>query len=133
MVPKIVLGFVLITIVKLCSSKIVVTIYEDYEVCVEPEESAGKFDFSELEIFAESDTKVFLNGSWNFLKEVKSPWPSTIFTERYDRGQWNIELVSKKIPDFCEVIQNPNEPWYEMTSQFEHKHCPFPAGVGRII
>lgn len=120
---------IVLTTFQLCSSKIVPVIYEEYEICTEPGKSAGKFDFSELEIFAVSDTKVFLNGTWIFLKEVKSPWTTNIFTERYDRGQWNIELISKNTQDFCEVIQNPNEPWYGATSMFEHKYCPFPAGV----
>lgn len=114
-------------------AKVVPIIYEDYELCVEPEKRAGKFDFSELEIYAESDTNVVLNGTWTFLKEVKSPWTSIVYTERFDRGQWNTELMHSKIPDFCADIQNPTKPWYFITSKYEPKYCPFPAGVRNLI
>lgn len=106
-----------------------VIIYEEIEICGEKEERAGVFEFSELEIFAESDEHVYLNGTWKFLKEIKSPWKSHVFTERKIRGKWSTEILNKKIPDFCEVIQRPTEPWYHVTSKFEHKDCPFPAGV----
>lgn len=110
-------------------SKILIIIYEDYEVCVEPEQHAGKLDFSELEIFAESDTKVYLNGSLIFMQDIDAPWRWYVFTERFDRDKWHIDTFTKRIPDFCKSIQNPLEPWYFMTSKLEHKNCPFPAGV----
>lgn len=112
-----------------CFSKLIPIIYEELEYCVEPKNNARMFDFSQLEIFAETDTNVFLNGTWKFLKEVKSPWISNVFTERYERGQWNVELMNRRIPDFCESIQTKTEIWYHVTQYFEPKTCPFPAGV----
>lgn len=119
----------LLFFLKYCSSKVIPIIYEEYEECVKPEEKAGKFDFSELEIIAESDTHVYMNGSWNFIEEVKSPWTAIIFMERYERSQWILEALYKKVPDFCKSIQDPEETWYHVTSHFEPKNCPFPAGV----
>jgi hypothetical protein len=40
-----------------------------------------------------------------------------------------VEILNKNIPDFCEVIQKPTEPWFSITSKFTHKLCPFPKGV----
>jgi len=110
-------------------SRIIPIIYEDYEFCVNETFNAGKFDFSELEFMAESDDHVYVNGSWKFVKEVHAPWTATIFTEKYDRSQWVIDTLYKRIPDFCAVVQDPLQPWYPLTSHFEHKNCPFPAGV----
>lgn len=110
-------------------AKMVPIIDDKLEICVEPEDNAGKIDYSNLEIYIESDTKVFLNGSLRYKKEIKSPWTAIVFLERFDRGQWNTEAMYKKIPDFCKEIQNPLMPWYKQTSQLKHKHCPFAAGV----
>lgn len=118
-----------LSIISVCSAKVVPIFYEDYEFCVTPEENAGKFDFSQMEILAETDTEVYLNGSWNFVKEVKSPWKAKFFLERHDRGEWNVDAIYKDMNDLCESIQGPSEPWYYITSKFEHKNCPFPAGV----
>jgi hypothetical protein len=118
-----------LTLIVYCNAKLIPIVYEDFEMCTKEGEDAGKFDFSQLEILAESDTSVYLNGSWKFAKEVKSPWTAIIFAEKYIKSEWVVERLSKKIPDFCEVIQGPNEPWYYVTQHFEHKECPFPAGV----
>lgn len=118
---------------KFCHPKVIPIINEEFESCIDPEENAGKFDLSQLEFIAETDTNVFMNGSWNFLKEVKSPWVSTVFAERYERGQWNVEKLHKRIPDFCDSIQSDQEPWYHVTKHFEPKNCPFPAGVSSTI
>lgn len=113
----------------LANAKLIPIVYEDIEFCAKEGEDAKMFDYSHLEIFAESDTKVYLNGSWIVLKEIKSPWKVTFFAEKYIRSQWNMEMFNKKIPDFCKVIQSPLELWYHVTSKFNHKNCPFPAGV----
>ena len=104
-------------------------IYEDYEICVDDENNARKFDYSKMDILAVSDYKVYLNGTLKFLEEVKGPWPATIFAEKLIRNQWTPEKLNKNIPDFCKVVQNVNKPWYYVTSHFVPKYCPFPAGV----
>lgn len=113
-----------------CSdSKVLIIIYEDYERCVEPEEEAGKLDFSDLHIIALSDTKVYLNGSVKFLKDINAPWRIFAFGERFIRNKWLMDSIHRKVSDLCQSIQSPLEPWYFITSKFEHKNCPFPAGV----
>jgi hypothetical protein len=104
-------------------------IYEGFEMCVDPEEHAKALDFSNMKIFAETDTDVFLNGSLTVLKGVESPWKWTIFAEKFEREQWHVAVINRVIPDFCKVIQKPTEPWYYVTKKLEHKYCPFPAGV----
>lgn len=113
-------------------SKLVPIIDELYEICVEPEESAEIFDFSGLQIIVEDDTHVYLNGTLRLKNEIKAPWEAIVSLEKFDRDQWNIQGMYKKIPDFCLEIQNPLMPWYRYSSRFKKKHCPFPAGV-RII
>lgn len=112
-------------------TKMVPIIDENYEICTEPEESANKFDYSELEIIVEEDTAVFLNGKWKFKNEVKSPWMAIVSLEKFDRGQWNVKGMYKKIEDFCQELDNPLMPWYVETSKFKNR-CPFPAGVSTI-
>jgi hypothetical protein len=121
--------FLLIGAATTSFGKVMPVVYEGFEICVEPEDRAGVFDFSDIEIFAESDTDMFVNGTWKFLKTVKSPWKWIIFTEKFERNQWNVEAFNRVIPDFCQVIQNQNEPWHFVTKNFKHKNCPFPAGV----
>lgn len=67
-------------------------------------------------------------GEVRFLREVKSPWNAHVYIEKFDRGQWNINLIDRRVVDFCAELQNPAMPWYFLTSQFQHKQCPFPAG-----
>lgn len=126
---------VLITLVLLagfCRGKIVPYITEGYEMCAEPDMRASKLDYSGLEIIAESDDEVYLNGNITVLKEIKSPWKALFFLERFHRGKWNMEMIKKSVPDFCATIQSKKEAWYFITSKFEHKNCPFPAGVSRF-
>lgn len=63
-----------------------------------------------------------------YLKEVKSPWSSHYFIEKYERSKWHKAVVDRKIADFCIGLQNPTEPWYRFTSTFNKKNCPFEAG-----
>lgn len=112
-----------------CGAKIVPIVYEDFEECVETEEKAGKFDYSEMEIIAESDYHVCLNGTLVILDEVKSPWKVTLFAERLRGNKWVVDSIHRRVPDFCTSIQSITEPWYHVTSKFDPKNCPFPRNV----
>lgn len=126
-------AFVLVlALINLLEAKIVAIPYEDFEICVPPEERAPNFDYSEMEIIVESDTEAYLNGSWNIVEETKSPWNMTIYSEKYERGVWNVQAFQRRIPDFCRVIQSPFEPWYHISSKFVPKNCPFPKGVSWV-
>lgn len=126
-------AFIVMFLAGFCHPKIIPIIREGFELCAEPENRAGKLDYSNLEIIAESDEDVFLNGSILFLKEIKAPWKALFFLEKFHRDKWNMEMIKKSVPDFCATIQKPSEPWYFITSKFEHKDCPFPAGVRKFV
>lgn len=114
--------------VVLVSSKIIPIIDEKLEFCLQPDETA-KMDYSQLEIVVVSDTETYLNGTIVIKEEIRSPFVGYIYTEKFDRGQWNIEAMYKKIADFCNEMQNPLMPWYKYTSKMDPKNCPFPPGV----
>jgi hypothetical protein len=63
------------------------------------------------------------------LKEIKSPWNSIVFAEKFDRDQWNVDSLYKRYPDFCKNLKNPLEPFHFLTKNLDKKSCPFPAGV----
>lgn len=112
-----------------CEAKIVAFIHEGLEDCTEPGEDPHMFDVSTLKLIATSDSEIYLNGTWKFLKETKSVWLIDIYTEKYGKGSWYRTGVSKKVPDFCNSVQSRLESWYFATKEFTHKNCPFPAGV----
>lgn len=114
-------------LLKFTSAKITMILDEGFEKCVEPEEDANVFDFSNAEIVAESDTDVYFNGSVKFLKKVESPWFLHIYTEKFERGEWNVYAMNRKIKDFCAVLHNPLEVWYRYSKNL--KGCPLAAGV----
>ena len=119
----------LILVVGACEAKVFPFIHEEFESCVKPEDDGGYFDFSNFLLVATSDTAIFANGSIEFTREVKSPWKSVFFSEKYDKGSWYQTGPTKRIEDFCHSIQSPFEVWYPVTSTFNPKNCPFPAGV----
>jgi len=121
--------FITLLLFSLAHAKVVVILYEELEICVPPEERAHRFDLSGLELIAESDTQVYLNGSWKFVRDVNGPWESHFYGERYDRNEWSLYVINRHIPDICAVMQNPTEIWYQITKTFEPKTCPYPAGV----
>lgn len=112
------------------SAKVVFVFDESLIECAEPKDKAGFFDFSELEVIAEDDTHAYLNGIWKVTKDLESPWYLAIYTERYERGQWNAFAYNKRIKDFCAVMHNPTEPWYGFFKQVPG--CPAKKGV-RIV
>lgn len=67
------------------------------------------------------------SGELKFLKKVESPWKVHYYVEKYERLKWHVQFIDRLVPDFCETLQNINEPWYPMTSNFK-KDCPFEAG-----
>lgn len=116
--------------VEFSTSKVVPVFYDGLEDCSEPGERAGKFNLSEIKI-VETDDEFFVNGTIYFLKEVKSPWKSLVYAEKFDRGQWNADSFTKQYPDFCKNIKNPLEPFNYLTKNLDHRSCPIPAGVSR--
>lgn len=125
-----VIFFSLITLLVIASeSKILPYIHEELVNCNEEGTWAGKMDYSNLQLIATSDTEVSVNGSIVILKEIQSPWHLVLYGEKYDRGSWYRKGPYKTITNFCKSMQDPLEPWYPFTKNFEHKECPLKAGV----
>lgn len=59
---------------------------------------------------------------------MKSPVKYEVYLEKFNRGKWEVAILNRKGDDFCALIQNPMEPWYDFFSKFKHKYCPFPPG-----
>lgn len=45
---------------------------------------------------------------------------------------WAVMAV-RVIPNFCDVVNFPNEMWSGVMSQMEHRSCPFLAGVNNML
>lgn len=107
--------------------KMQVMIDETFENCTESGAASGAFDFSKFELIAETDTAIYANGSIKFAREIKSPLKLRLFTEKFDRGQWNIMVYDKTLPNFCQSMHDPKEIMYKF---FKHcPPCPYAAGV----
>lgn len=125
---KLELLFVILTIlVALSSAEIVPVFAETFEECVKPKDKAGIVDFTSIEVIAQDQSHSFLNGTFNFLKDLKAPWDYRMFTERYERGHWNVFAFNKRVADFCAVMHKPSEPWYAIYKTIPG--CPAAEGV----
>lgn len=109
------------------TAKVVFLFDETFERAVAPEDAAEWFDFSNMEVIMESDTSMFLNGTWKILKNLTSPWKCRMYAEEFKRGLWIPAIIEKKYPDFCESMHNKNEISYPLFKNLEG--CPLPAGV----
>lgn len=45
---------------------------------------------------------------------------------------WAVMAV-RVFPNFCDVVNFPNEMWSGVMSQMEHQSCPFLAGVNNVL
>lgn len=62
------------------------------------------------------------------MKRIESPWKVHYFIEKYERLKWHTQIIDRRVSDFCAVLQSIKEPWYELTSSFGKKNCPYEAG-----
>lgn len=105
-------------------SKVLLVLQENIEVI---EGDQDIWDASGFQYIAESDELVRGYGPVKFLHPVKSPYKAHFYAEKFIRGQWNLEIYNRVIPDFCSVMLEPSEIWYKL---FEgQKGCPYEAGV----
>lgn len=124
----------LLTSAILVKSEIIVQLNDNIEDCTIPDQKAGRIDFaSNLDVYQETDNDFFFNGSIQILKDFKSPVHVIAYAEKFIRGQWNVEVFNKDIPDLCATLGNPLETYYFFTSQMKPNRCPFKAGVIRIL
>lgn len=106
-----------------------IVVDERIEKCTKPGDEVF-LDISNLELIAETDTTVFANGTIRFMKNVGAPWYTHSFSERFQRGQWNLFAFDKKISDFCAVMHRPTELWYKYFKNL--KGCPLNVGVSVV-
>lgn len=118
---------IFLNLVVLISGKMDFIIDEKIETCVGSGEAAGAVDISHVELVAETDTKLVINGTVTFLKAIQSPWPTHTFAEKNDRGKWNLYAYEKTVKDFCSVMHKPTEVWYYYMKNL--KGCPLQPGV----
>jgi hypothetical protein len=121
----------LLTFLTSTSAKIVLLLDENLEKCVEPEDDDKLFDMDDLDVVIETDTDIFVNGSFKFLKRIESPLKLRVFSEQYVRSKWVISMIDRRIPDACAVMHSPLEVWYKFYK--EYPGCPFEAGVRNLF
>jgi hypothetical protein len=116
---------------------------ENFERCG----SSGFIDFSDMVLDAVNDTvssnslpparasdfiflqHTFLTGGIKYKKEIIEPWKVDISSTRFNRNQWQMGEINRRIPDLCPLFTSENELWYPITQFFKHVDCPIAAGV----
>lgn len=118
---------VLASAITVSLAKVIPVFQESFEDCADPNEKAGFFDFSRMEIIADNDTHAHGNGTWKMTNDLKAPWEAHMYTERFERGHWSIFGINKQIKDFCAVMHSPTEIWYFAFQRIPR--CPAVNGV----
>jgi hypothetical protein len=127
LITKFIVGLTFLIAARETSAKVGIFFDDTIEDCTEEGDNAGYYDLSQLEIFIESDTDIYLNGTVKFLQEITSPWKTEVKSDEYVRSEWVPSVVQRKIPDFCAVLHSPIEPWYNFMKDLTG--CPISAGV----
>jgi len=115
----------LLLIPALIQSKVIPVPKEQFERC----DTGGYYNTDDFEIIAINDTLVILNGTFLVTKDLAGPLKGKFYAERFERGQWTSSALQRKFDDFCTMINNKWEPWYEALKDRNKKDCPFPAGT----
>jgi len=120
------LTLLLLVVPALIESKVIVVLKEQFERC---NNDKGEYvNHDNFEVVALSDTLVILNGTVTVMKEMAGPIKARVYCERYERGQWTMSAIQRKVDDFCIEMDNKREPWYEAFKDRDDKKCPFTAG-----
>ena len=83
-------------------------------------------DTSEVDTHIENDTHVYFIGTVKFNRSF-SAIPFRFFTEKYDRGQWFVQVIDRKYDDICVTAHDKKEPFYPSIDSLPK--CPMKAGV----
>lgn len=67
---------------------------------------------SDFEMISTDDTHTYINGTLKFISDIKQPWKGKIYSEKYDRGQWVINVLDRKYDYICGKIPDPMSPLY---------------------
>ncbi|KAG5681612.1 hypothetical protein PVAND_011028 [Polypedilum vanderplanki] len=119
--------FVLLQLFLSVNSYMKAVVNSDLFKCDGYDIDGGAIDFSNFEYIPFNDTHTFVNGTWKFLIEVKSPWKFRAYTERKYGSIWSMTAFDRTYKDFCAILNNPLEPVYPFTK--DQPKCPIPAGT----
>lgn len=81
---------------------------------------------SQLKLYSENDTHTFLNGIVKFKKGF-DVLPGRFYAEKFDRGQWFIQVFDRSYADLCAAFHDPSQPFYNYCKHFPN--CPLKSGV----
>jgi hypothetical protein len=81
---------------------------------------------SQYEIVQINDTLAVANGTIVFNKLTKFPWRVELHVQKYDRGEWLLQ-VKKTYNDICSELRNPLSPAFYLSQHLPS--CPIAAGV----
>lgn len=94
------------------------------------EEPGGVIDFSNFELATTDDTHTYMNGTAIFKAEITSPCKGSIKSEKFNRGQWNIEALNRNVEDVCTRLWDPMSPLFPYF--YDQPRCPIKIGVNFI-
>lgn len=84
-------------------------------------------DVSNFDIISTDDSHTFLNGTFKFDAEIKQPWKGKIYSEKYDRGEWVVNILDRNVDDICQKMKDPMSPLYLYF--YDQPQCPIKPGV----
>lgn len=80
----------------------------------------------DLDVIAESEYEMYLNGTMTFLIDIESPWRVEAYGKKLEQGEW-YKKVERSVRDFCFSKNNPADIFYPLFGKF--KNCPISKGV----
>ena len=93
--------------------------------------AGGILDLSKFQIISTDDTHTYVNGTIKFNAEIKKPWKAKLFSQKYDRGQWVVDILDRNVDDGCQTMRDPMSPLYMY--QYDQPACPIKPGVIYLV
>lgn len=107
-------------------------IFPEIKDCSKEMEVAGGIaDLSKFQIISTDDTHTYINGTIKFNADIKQPWKAKLFSEKYDRGQWVVDILDRNVDDACQKMTDPMSPLYMY--EYDQPRCPIKPGVNLLI
>ncbi|XP_058818461.1 uncharacterized protein LOC131681591 [Topomyia yanbarensis] len=103
-----------------------VTINGELKSCDNNVDMIG-WDTSTLEVLQLDKENTTLNGKLILLKDYNNPLSVKISATRLVSGHW-VPSFARWFPNFCSLIQAPNEMWSPVVKYMKQQSCPFKAG-----
>lgn len=94
------------------------------------DENEIKLFVLDLDVIAESEYDMYLNGSLTFLADIKAPWRIEAYGKKLEQGEW-YRKIERKVDDFCFSKNNPADIFHPLFRKF--KDCPLKKGVRKML